>query len=106
MRGILKLYGKKKPESTSNEVVENTLARLLEQDPKHFIELVEDPKLDKKILIEDALVYGVLRKNGTHYVYQNDPIGHDLESAIFFLDDPKNQTVLATIKKAIKAAQK
>lgn len=106
MRGILKLYGKKKPEATSNEVVENTLAKLLEQDPKKFIELVEDPHLSYKVLIEDALVYGVLRKNGTHYVYQNDPIGHDLEAAIFYLQDAKNQAILATIKKAIKAAQK
>lgn len=106
MRGILKIYGKKKPESVSNEVVENTLAKLLEQDPKRFLEIVEDDKLATKIVVEDALVYGVLRKNGTHYVYQNDPIGHDLESTVFFLEDAKNQTVLVAIKKAIKAAQK
>ena len=102
MRDILKLYGKKS-DSLSNEMVENVLDKLITEDPDHFLNLTEDKRLKTKVLVEDCLRYKVLRKNGTNYMWGDEPIGHDLETAVLFLDDLKNQSVLLSIKTKLEA---
>jgi hypothetical protein len=94
MVDILKLYpGYINLSSVKSDVVESTLFELLEKDPAKFLNLVGDKKLDMKVFLKDLVAAKVLRKNRTAYYYGEDILGHDEESAITFLEDPKHQSL-------------
>jgi len=102
MRGVLKLIGKKKPENTSNEVVENVLANFVETDPTKFLQLIEDKQRSTKILIEDLMSIGAITKSGNYYKNGDDPIGNTINEVADYLEDPKNQSILVALKKRVK----
>ena len=91
-RDILKLYpGFSKTENVSAEIVEARLYEKLEENPAKFVNLTEDSKRDMKVLVKDLVDNAILRKNRNAYYYGDDVLGHDEESTITHLEDPKNQ---------------
>lgn len=91
-KDILKLYpGFSKTEKVSPSVVEAKLYEELEKNPAKFVSLTEDNKRDMKILVKDLVDNQILRKNRNAYYYGDDVLGHDEESTITHLEDPKNQ---------------
>lgn len=94
MIDILKLYpGFVNLTSVKPDVVEATLFELLEKDPTKFIGLVQDKKLDIKVFLKDLVNAKILRKNKTAYYYGEDCLGHDEESTITYLEEPKHQSL-------------
>ena len=94
MIDILKLYpGYINLTSVKPDVVEATLFELLEKDPNKFLTLVGDKKLDMKVFLRDLVSAKILRKNRTAFYYGEDCIGHDEESTITYLEDPKHQSL-------------
>ncbi len=94
MIDILKLYpGYINLTSVKPDVVEATLFELLEKDPSKFKNLVGDKKLDMKIFLKDLVNAKILRKNRSAFYYGEDNLGHDEESTITFLEDPKHQSL-------------
>lgn len=94
MVDILKLYpGYINLTSNKPDVIEATLFELLEKDPEKFLNLSGDKKLDMKVFLKDLVASKILRKNRTAYYYGEDILGHDEESAITFLEDPKHQSL-------------
>ena len=71
-----------------------------------FLEIIGDKNFKIKAFIEDLLRIKALRKNGTHYLYGDTPIGHDLETAVIYLEDPVNQSVKLQLKKQLDAYAK
>ena len=73
----------------------------IKETPERFIKNAEDPFLDTKILIKDAISSGYIRKRGEYYYLTegNRPLCNDkqeptLQSACEFLNAPKNQEIL------------
>ena len=94
MIDILKLYpGYTNLTSVKPDVVESKLFEQLEKDPNKFISLVGDKKLDMKVFLKDLVSSKILRKNRTAFYYGEDCLGHDEESTITYLEDPKHQSL-------------
>lgn len=97
MRNVLKVIGKK-AENASDTLVENTLADIVEATPKEFNDVVGLSDFKTRVLIEDLVSNNALRIRGGHYMFGDNPIGHDLDSTILFLKDPKNQDIVLSLK--------
>lgn len=105
MRDVLKLYGKKS-EILSTDMVENMLDKLITEDPDAFLDIVTDKNIKTKVMIEDCLRSKILRKNGSHIIWGDEPIGHDIETAVLFLNDLANQSIKINILSKLEAVKK
>ena len=100
MRKALRIFGKN-AENLGAEIVENRLWDIIEGDPQGFLDKwVNNKNRETQWLIERAVSMNVIRKNKMLYTYGSDTIGHGLEDAVSYLDDPKNQDVRIAIKLA------
>lgn len=70
-----------------------------EYGPEKVLLLMQRDKVKTSLhsLILEALYKNVLRKDGTAVYYMDDQLGFDVESAIEYFMDPKNQTLKAQI---------
>lgn len=102
MRNVLKIMGKR-ADNASDALVENTLAEIVEQESDKFIETMDLPDFKTRVLIENLVNNNALRIRGGHYMFGDDPIGHDLESTIIYLKDPKNQDIVLSLKAKLQA---
>jgi len=105
MRNVLKLMGKKAA-NASDTLIENTLADILDKDPAVFNETMAMPDFKIRVLIEDLVSINALRIRGGHYMFGDSAIGHDLESALLYLKDGKNQDIVLSLKSKLKATRK
>ena len=103
MRKCLRILGNKADE-VSNEIVEQRLSNIVESDPFTFIDKwVDNKKKETEYLVQDAVAKNVIRKNKNVYKYGTDIIGHNLEAAIDYLDNPTNQDLKFTITQETSA---
>lgn len=105
-RKALRLYGVN-PDSSSDEMVENRLTEYIEKDPKKFFDIwVDNKQRDTEFMIKQAVSLNVISRNKSIYKYGQDVIGHTLEDAIDYLDNPLHQdiklAILSNIKNNIK----
>lgn len=105
MKDVLKLLGKR-VDDVPNEFLENELSRVIQERPEDFLAVVEDKHIKTRILIEDLVRIKALKKAGSHYIFGDEPIGHDLESTIIYLEDPKNQNVKGTLVNKLESLTK
>jgi|ERR1035437_1734858 hypothetical protein len=103
---VLKIVGKHTLNSTKPAVLEAAVSDYLKDNPEKFLSIINDPKLKTKVLIQDLLSAGILRINGTHYIHGDEPIGHDLESTVIFLEDLKNSNVLVNLQASLNKKNK
>jgi hypothetical protein len=97
MKNVLKIMGKR-ADNASDALIENTLADIVEQESEKFNETMALPDFKTRVLIENLVNNNALRIRGGHYMFGDDPIGHDLQSAIIYLKDPKNQDIVLSLK--------
>ena len=103
MRKCLRILGNNSDE-VSNEIVEQKLSNLVEQNPMSFIDKWVDNKTkETEFLVQDAVAKNVIRKNKNVYKYGTDIIGHNLEAAVDYLDNPANQDLKFAITTETKA---
>ena len=105
MRNVLKLMGKKSANS-SDTLIENTLAEILDDNPKSFNDVIDQPDFKLRVFVEDLININSLRIRGGHYMFGDSAIGHDLDSALLYLKDPKNQDIVLSLKSKLKASKK
>lgn len=105
MRNILKLYpGNAKYGNSDPEIIQAKLGGYMKNDPVTFLGIVKDKFKDTKIFIKDLVDNKILRKNKQAYYYGEDPIGHDLESTVTYLNDLNNQALKVALKQALEDA--
>ena len=97
MKNVLKIMGKR-ADNASDALIENTLAEIVEQESDKFNETMELPDFKTRVLIENLVNNNALRIRGGHYMFGDEPIGHDLQSTIIYLKDPKNQDIVLSLK--------
>jgi hypothetical protein len=97
IRKALRLFGHNSS-NVSQEVAENTLDRLVEEDPQRFLTVwVDNKSKDTQFLIEEACAKGILRKQKSTYKYGSDVLGYNLEQTVDHLDNPVNADLKVTI---------
>lgn len=103
MAGFLKVYGKRPGKDATSDFLESEIGKIIENSPKEFITVAEDPSLKTKIFIDDCLVAGALVKSGSKYLLKGgDVIGYSLDETIAYLNAPENQEVLISLKSKVK----
>lgn len=105
MKDVLKLLGRR-TNDVSSEHIENELSKVIQERPADFLDIIEDKHFKTKVLVEDLIRIKALKKVGSHYLFGDEPIGHDLESTILYLEDPKNQNVKGTLTNKLTAIKK
>lgn len=85
------------------QAIELELEDLLEEDYSEFIRIATDKNLEKVALVWDCVEAGVLRKAGNTFLFGDEVLGDDMESAIRFLNAKKNSETLLNIKSKLKA---
>ena len=105
MRDVLKLMGKR-AENASDTLVENTLNDIIEKDPKEFNNIIGIADFKTRVFIEDLVAINALRIRGGHYMFGDNAIGHDIETAVGYLKSPKNQDIVLSLKSKLQASKK
>jgi hypothetical protein len=106
--GVFKLLTNKpiSPNSTL-EWVQNKVEEFIDVNPSKFVDLMKDSSLETKLLLEEGVEVGVVKKSGNKYSTTD---GLDLceggeiptfDNAIRYLDNPKHQDVRALIEAKI-----
>lgn len=106
MRNYLKVAGKLSTDATSNEIVEKIVRQEAELDPKKFLDIVKDPNFEMRLFIEELIKIKALRRNSSHVFYNETPIGHDMETAIAYLNDPMNQPIYLALRQQLQGSTK
>ena len=101
-RGLLKVlvskHGKMGTDTFSDSMVKSELIKEMKKDPKEFIRVAGDPELKTRVLIEDLLEYGIIKKHGNYYKNGDDPIGNSTEEVISYFTDMKNQSIRMSLE--------
>jgi hypothetical protein len=94
---FLSVYKQNKYKVTKTSTVDFVTAaigKVVEEDPKGFLELVEDPNFKDYVFLKKCMSAGLLRQNGTSYVtLGGDVLGNNLEQAVYNLRQPEYNTV-------------
>ena len=97
MRDVLKVMGKQ-ASNASDTLIENTLNDIVEKRPAEFIEIIGVDDFKTRVFINDLVSINALRIRGGHYMLGDTALGHDLESTVLFLNEPKNQDIVLSLK--------
>ena len=89
--------------------ITGTIHKLIQTNPKTFVELLKDPYIHTKVLIQKCIENNIIRKKGD-YLYlssTNEPLcgpGEDptLSVAAKYLNIPKNQELKFTLEAKLK----
>lgn len=103
MQNVLRLYGKK---TTSNKIefLRTEISKLIEENIKEFLSIMEDPKFKIKIFIDKAVMKNILERTSTSgYALKGGvEIGRNLIETIEFLESPRNQDIYLKIKAQVE----
>jgi len=105
MRDVLKVMGKK-ADNASETLIENTLNDIVENSPSEFIETIGVSDFKTRVFVNDLVAINALRIRGGHYMLGDTALGHDLEAAILFLKEPKNQDIVLSLKAKLQGKTK
>lgn len=98
-KGIFKILNgfEKSPmrgvDNLSETIIKAELYKKLKANPKQFLEVANDKDLDTRILIEELLESGELKKVKNYYTYQDESLGASIEGVLEFFKDPKKQSI-------------
>ena len=84
----------------SNDFIDLKLDESIDKDgPQRILDLIKRDKARTSLhaTVLEAIHKNVLRKDGTAVYYMDDQLGFDIESAIDYLQDSKNQALKAQI---------
>ena len=90
---FLLVYKQNKYKVTKTSTVDfiaSAMGKVLEEDPKGFLELIDDPNFKDYVFLRKCLSNGILRQNGPTYVtLGGDVLGNSLEQAVQNLRTPE-----------------
>lgn len=110
LRCIVELIdGKRMADNTKPEIIQKTVTRFIDEDPRKFKAIAGDELLEYKALIKRAVEKGIIACRSHEYYRREDnlPLCDNeerplLNAAAKFLANPKNQDIRNEIQKKIK----
>nr|DAG93862.1 MAG TPA: hypothetical protein [Crassvirales sp.] len=106
------LTGKPVSENSTESWLQAQAFKEMQANPKTFISILQDPYLDTKVMIKEAIVYGLIKKRGDLYFKaDNTPLADGLEDPTFtnaarYINAVKNQEYKLMLEAKIKASKK
>lgn len=106
------IEGKPVSETSSEEWLQAQAFKNMQSNPKLFVNILQDPYLETKVLIKDALAYGLIKKRGDlYYKSDNTPLceGSEdptIDNAARFINKVRNQEYKLMLEAKIKASKK
>ena len=105
-RGMLKLFGKRGFDKSTDSLVKSTLGKILKENPKGFLDVIKDKKIKTRVFIEELLEAGIIKKKGNYFTNGDDPIGNSTDEVVLFFEDLKNQSVKMALTGKLKDYKK
>lgn len=105
MEDVLVAMGKK-PTGMSRELLEDAVGKEVDVNPKFFLDIYTNPKFKEFVYIKKLINIGILLQKGEAVIYGEDVIGYDINTAIDYLNNPENKTILSTINSAFSIKKK
>lgn len=104
---IEKRDAKKPPRTASVKWLKNEIGRIIEDDIKVYLKIVDDKDYEDKLLIQKAVANGALLRDRHEYRLPGSdrPIGV-LEDVLVLLSDPKNQELKMKLMNQIEINEK
>ncbi len=107
LRYILRNLGRYTSKNQELSFLQVEVAKMIEKDPNLFVAVTADELIETKVLLEDAVEYGVIDKiEKKFYTKEKEPIsGGDtpvLETAAKYLASPLGQELRLTIQAKLK----
>lgn len=107
---VLSLYGKKvNPKTTSDSFLSTSISDIFKRSlsaMKDFVDTVNDPDFDYKVLIEKAVNEGALvRRKNNYFLPEGDKLAASTQQMVDYLRDTKNQDVYMLIEQRVKNAE-
>jgi len=104
-RKALRLYGHRS-DNLSAELVEQKLYEIVEKDPQKFLDMwVTNKSKETQYIIQEAIGKNIIRRNKSEYKYGTDTIGHSLDDATSYLDNPEHRDLREIIINEIKVKE-
>lgn len=99
--------GRPVAKTSKTEHLQEKVNKLIQADPKLFLRVVQDPMLNTKVLIKNAVEAGIISNRGGMLYYNSTPLCGDNEEptlniASKFLNLPKNQQIKFSIEAKLK----
>lgn len=101
------IEGRKPTANTKIEFLRDRIDKLIDSDSKLFLNVITDPLLKIKVLIEKAWEKGIIDKRGDYYYFNNEPLCGKNENPTFtiaakYLSLAKNQEIRFAIEGKLK----
>lgn len=106
------IEGKPVSDSSNEDWLQAQAFKNMKSNPKLFISILQDPYLETKLLIKNAIKIGLIKKRGDlYYKSDNTPLCDGVEdptltNAARFINKVKNQEYKLMLEAKIKASQK
>lgn len=71
-------------------------------DPDIFLKVASDPDLATKSALLDMVALGILRREGNHFLFIDQPMGANLEQAVLWFKDKNNAATTVVLKERYK----
>ena len=111
MLDFLTVYGKRVDPNSKIDFLVTEIDKIVENDLDGFLKVAEDKNLQLKLLIEKAVEYGIINKDGRKYFLNGgDPLAapgksSTIENVVEYLEDKSNQDIKLHIQAQVNAAK-
>jgi len=105
-RNFLKVYGKAAGRDSSTDFVTAQVGKIVDSEPKYFLDTVSDPNYKAHVFIKDCLANGILKESGGKYIrHGGDVLAYSLLQLVDFLQNKDNSEVTASLKAQLQAVK-
>ena len=99
---LIRLLLDQNPDSMTDVQKENMLSEFIDDNAKKFVDFVTDPDLKIRAEVESMVEKGILRKQGSSYLYMDSTIGDNIAEAISYMKNDRNSSVVADLKAKLR----
>lgn len=100
------LTNRRVSKDTTMEWLKGEVGNIMQKSPKRFLSIVQDEDLQMKVLLEKAVTYKAVQKDGTAYRTADGTLmGVDKTAAILFLKNPENSDHRVVIEERVRKAE-
>jgi hypothetical protein len=105
MRDVLYFLGRN-PKDMSEKVIREKVGDEIENNPKKFAKIVQDPLFKDTVFIKKCINYDLLQQRGNSISQDGQVLAVSLEDAIEYFNEPKNQSAKVALLASLQDKDK
>jgi len=103
-RNFLKVYGKSAGKDTSLDFINGQVGKIVDSEPKTFLDIVNNPNYKVQVFIKDCLEAGILKESGGKYImHGGDVLAYSTDQMIDYLKNSDNSEIATQLKGQLSA---